>query len=280
MQRNGLICVLAVLVMGLDGVAVEAGSAPSFSIKADFGVSSFPSDENITTGYYLAEGSDPVNCRADGQMTYHFDRKFGRSGHGALCYELYPNVQFEIGFGYTSMQMEITQHGKALLSGGCWPELGVALYDFNTRKDSDVSYFNVRPGVSYFLSTKSRVVPYVSLGLDIMRMSAKANVDFPELTVEQQGTTHVLVKRDGEVELNGSDMAFGVDIGSGLEIRATQMLSIVFGFSYMVQFARAFPDFRGLMTAGSSATARSVQYYNEGMTISNIGATIGIRAYL
>jgi len=282
MHRFTAIVLSAALAITLGARGTNAEVWSKLSIKADFSVSSYPSDESLKTAYYPATGGDPVDCRADAQMMYHFDRKFGRSGHGALSYRAYPNVEFELGFGYTSMQMEITQHGKALLTGSCWtPDPSSTLYDYDTQKGADVSYVSVRPGVNLTLSKKSRIVPYLNIGLDIMRISAKANLlDFVVLTLTPQGSQYILSDSTEEVELEGSDWAFGLDIGSGLEFKAAEAFSIMVGFSYMFQFNKAFPDFNELLTANSSATARSVQYYNEGMSLRNIGAVIGVKVYL
>ena len=212
---------------------------------------------------------------------YHFDRKFGLSGGGALCWRVRPNLEIELGAAYTDMQLEITQHAIARGTGSCWGTPGtIGFYDYDTRKDADVSYVSMRPAVTLTLSRKARVIPYLSAGLDIMKITASADVDFLLLTLNHQGSTYYTTDSTGAVRLDGAEWAYGLDIGSGLEVKLTNALSATIGFAYIFGLGKAFPEFEDLVAAGSEPVARSAQFHNDGMMLKHISAVIGFRMRL
>jgi len=275
-----LVTLVTMLAIALGNRVTLAGSGSKMSLKLDFGVNSYPSDRRFSTGYYPGIGGDPAHCDASGSMNYHFDVKFGRSAFGAFCYRALDNVDLELGFGYTSIQMEIVQHENVPHSLVCWITDEYSSFSFNKIKDSDFSYFLFRPGATLFLSSKPGIVPYLGVGLDVMRVTAKGRLDFAIPYVTEDTGRYFLNRRLEDLQLDGSEIAVGLDIESGLEFKATEMLSIVFGFSYTFQFQRPFKDFGALVAAGSSPTAKSTEYYSDGMNIKNIAAVLGVRLQL
>lgn len=265
------------LAIALGSRVTLAENGSRMSLRFNFGVNLYPSDRRFSTGFYPAIDGDPVHCDASGSMNYHFDDKFGRSAFGAFSYRAWDYVDLELGFGYTSIQMEIVQDEGVQPSDACWP---ADEYNFNKIKNSDFSYFLVRPGATFFLSSKQGIVPYLGVGLDIMRVSAKGNLDFAVPYVTEDTGRYYLNRRLEDLELDGSEFAVGMDFETGLEFKATEMLSMVFGFSYAFQFQRPFKDFGALVAAGSSPAAKSTEYYSRGMNIKNIAAMLGVRVHL
>jgi opacity protein-like surface antigen len=278
MNRCRQVSLVMMLAMAVGSGVAQAANGSRISLKLGFGVNSYPSDRSIGTGFYPAIGGDPAHCDASGSMTYHFDVKFGRSPFGALCYRALKNVDLELGFGYTSIQMEIVQHEDVASSDVCWPD--VRPFSYNTPKNSDFSYFLFRPGVTLFPASGSAVVLYVGIGLDVMRVSAKGNLDLGIPYVTEDAGRYYLSRRLEALKLEGSDFASGLDMRSGLEFKATEKLFIGLGFSYMFQFQKPFKDFGALVAPGSSPTAKSTVYYSEGMNVNNVAAEVSLRVRL
>jgi hypothetical protein len=76
-------------------------------------------------------------------------------------------------------------------------------------------------------------------------------------------------------------MAYGLDLASGPEFVITPFVSANFGASYMFQFNGAFEDFGSMVKENPAAPIiTDVQYFTEGMTMSNVSFTLGFIFHL
>jgi hypothetical protein len=76
-------------------------------------------------------------------------------------------------------------------------------------------------------------------------------------------------------------MVFGLDLASGLEFVITPVVSVNFGVSYVFQFDKAFEDFGEMVKENPSAPIiTDVQYYFDGMTLSNVNFSLGFIFHL
>jgi hypothetical protein len=76
-------------------------------------------------------------------------------------------------------------------------------------------------------------------------------------------------------------MVYGLDLASGLEFVITPVVSASFGASYMFQFNGAFEDFGSMVKENPAAPIiTDVQYFTEGMTMSNVCFTLGFIVHL
>ena len=114
------------------------------------------------------------------------------------------------------------------------------------------------------------------VGLDIIRMTGKGNLDFAVPYVTQEGSTYYLNYRTERLDFEGSSTVFGLDLASGLEFVITPAVSANFGVSYMFQFNGAFKDFGSMVKDNPDAPiVTDVQYYFDGITLSNVNFTLG-----
>ncbi|MFA4948728.1 MAG: hypothetical protein WC674_09510 [Candidatus Krumholzibacteriia bacterium] len=283
MKKLDAIVVLTALAVAVVVRAASAGDESRIGIKIGFSVSGYPSDKDILTAPFKAIDDSPAIFDSRTVMQYHFDRKFGKTGYGAVTYAIRSGVELEMGFGYTDLQLEITQHGKT----GRWdrnadpPEYNWTLFDYATQKGGKFSYMTFRPGLNLLLASKSWLVPYVGVGLDIIRVKGKTNLDFSVPYVTQEGPNYYLNSRTERLDFEGSSVVFGLDLASGLEFVIAPGVSANFGVSYMFQFNGAFGDFGSMVKDNPAAPViTDVQYYFDGMVLSNVSFTLGFIFHL
>jgi hypothetical protein len=71
-------------------------------------------------------------------------------------------------------------------------------------------------------------------------------------------------------------MVFGMDLSSGLEFAIAPAVSANFGVSYMFGSNGAFGDFSSMVKDNPDAPIiKDVQYYFDGMTLSNVSFALG-----
>jgi len=287
MRRSRLTAVLLTIAIVIASQTSAAKSGSKYSLKIGFQASGYPSDQDVTAGPYGAIGDSPEIFASQSTMEYHFDSKFGRTIHGALGYRAARNVELEMGFAYTDIQLEIKQHGalRARAAYGDTLRHIWVLTDLDTRRDNDFSIVTIRPGANFTLALKSRIVPYLSAGLNMMIVRARTTLDFLRPYVTEAGGGYVLhsgsdaLKED--LGFNGSQTVFGLDMGSGLEFRISPELSINFGFSYMFAFQKPFGNFEELVRDNpEDPVIKQIEYYFEGMNVSSVNATIGMILHL
>ena len=283
MQKGRLIVVAAAIVMALGNRMALAGDASDFGFKLSFGISGYPSDQNISGVTHPVMGDDPASFDARSVMLYHFDRKFGRTIYGALCYAATSHLEFEMGFGYTDLQLEITQNNRL----GAWnrlptiPEYEWSLRSFDTMKDNDFSIMTIRPAARFTLSMTSGIIPYICAGIDIMSVKASATLDYLSPYVTAGVPYDELNTTTGEVGIEGREMVLGLDLGSGLEYRITPAISMTFGATYLFQFNKAFKDFDELIKdSGDDSNLEHTTYYSDGMNVTNISFALGMSVRL
>ena len=287
MKKLEAIVVLAALAIAVVGGTALAGDESKVGFKIGFAVSGYPSGKDIVTAPYKAIGdsSDIFDSRT--AMQYHFDRKFGKTVHGAVTYRIKRAIELEMSFGYTDLQLEITQHYG---TGGWDRDVDPPVYyplprygtlEYATQKGGEFSYMTFRPGLNLLLASKGWLVPYVGVGFDIIRVKGKGNLDFAVPYVTQEGPNDYLSYRTEPLEFEGSSMVFGLDLASGLEFVITPVVSANFGVSYMFQFNGAFEDFGSMVKDNPEAPIiKDVQYYFDGMTMSNVSFTLGFIFHL
>jgi hypothetical protein len=99
--------------------------------------------------------------------------------------------------------------------------------------------------------------------------------------VTQEGPNDYLNSRTERLDFEGSSVVFGLDLASGLEFAITPVVSVDFGVSYMFRFNRAFKDFGEMVKENPSAPIiTDVQYYFDGMTLSNVSFALGFVVHL
>jgi hypothetical protein len=292
MRKIGAVAVVAALAFlaGADRCAAADGTSDSrLSLKLNFGVSAYPSDEDITGGPVTALGVSPDPYETKSVMIYHFDQKFGKELYGAVCWRANENVELELGFGYRDLQLEITQHNQY----SCWvntsgiPEYVTSAPEaLDTKTDNDFSIITIRPGASFTMSKKSGIIPYLSGGLDVMIVQATTTLDFirPYVTENPPGHFNLFAGTNGlqeDLVFDASQVILGLDIGTGLEFRASQLLSFTFGVSYLFQFGKAFSDFGSYVEDNPADPAiKDANYSFEGMNLTNVNFAIGVIARL
>lgn len=282
-KKLDMLVILTALAIAVVGGTALAGDESKVGFKLGFGVGGYPSGKDIATAPYKAIGDSPDLFESRTAMQYHFDRKFGKTVYGAATYKIRRGVELEMGFSYTDLQLEITQRGKT----GGWdrnydpPVYGWSLFDYATQKGGEFSYVTFRPALNLLLASKAWLVPYVGVGLDIIRVKGKANLDFAVPYVTQEGPNHYLNTRAERLDFEGSSMVFGLDLASGLEFVIAPTVSVNFGVSYMFQFNGAFEDFGAMVKDNPAAPViTDVQYYFDGMTMSNVSFTLGFIFHL
>jgi hypothetical protein len=287
MKRIASIAILAALAVAVVGGTAPAGDGSKIGFKIGFGVSGYPSGKDIVTAPYKASGDSPDLFDSRTAMQYHFDRKFGKTISAAITYGIRRSIEMEMGFGYTDLQMEITQH----YGTGGWDRhmdppvyYGLGRYgasEYPTQKDGEFSYMTFRPGMNMLLSSKSWLVPYIGVGLDVIRAKGKAHLDFAVPYVTQEGPNSYLNTRTERLDFEGSSTVVGMDIASGLEFVITPAVSAYFGVSYLFQFNGAFEDFGEMVEDNPAAPIiTNVQYYFDGMTMSNVSFALGFIFHL
>jgi hypothetical protein len=283
MRVAGLILILAVLTAAPVSGTALTDTAAGFSIKVSFNASVYPSDQNITGITYPVAGDTPARLDAKSVMLYHFDRKFGRTGYGALCYRATKSVELEMGFGYNDMQMEVTQHnnlGRWVDVGGT-PQYVWAENAFDTQKDNNLTIMTIRPGANFRLSSKSWIIPFINAGLDVMIVKARTTLDFVHPYVTPRGSNYDLNTKMETMDVDGSDIVVGMDLGSGLEFKIGPAISATFTVAYLFQFQKAFSDF-GQQVKDNAADPgiKAATYYFDGMNLSNVSFALGMKVYL
>ena len=124
-------------------------------------------------------------------------------------------------------------------------------------------------------------MPYVGVGLDIMRVKGKGNLDFAVPYVTQEWPNYYMNYRTERLEFEGSSTVFGLDLASGLEFVITPGVSANFGVSDMFQLNGAFEDFGSMVKDNPAAPGiTDVQYYFDGRVMSNVSFTLGLIFHL
>ena len=286
MKKLGMLIFLTTLAVAVVGRTALAADESRIGFKIWFGVSGYPSDKDIVTAPYKAIGDSPDLFDSRTAMQYHFDRKFGKTGYGAVTYGIGRGLELEMGFGYTDLQMEITQHyGTSRWDRTVDPpvyddvEWGTSAYP--TQKGAEFSYMTFRPGLNLILSSKSWVIPRVGIGLDIVRVKGKSNLEFAVPYVTVEGPNSYLNTRTERLDFEGSSVIFGLDLASALEFVITPAVSANFGVSYLFQLNGALEDFGSMVKDNPAAPIiTDVQYYFDGMALSNVSFTLGFIFYL
>jgi hypothetical protein len=277
MRQQTFVAALAALAIALGGRPAAASDGSKLSLKLSFGVAGYPSDKDVTTGLLTPVGAVEAGCDSKTSMRYHFDEKFGKTLYGAVCYQMPRSLELELGLGYTDLQMEITQRGEGVAVSPCFVNFQT-IYD--TVNDSKFRIFTIRPGVSLRPPSRSRYSPCFGLGLDIMMVHGRGNLDFGVPELEHLGLDTYVSTADEPLILDGSETIVGLDVGSGLDVRLAPAVSIEFGFAYTFQFQKAFRDFGGLVSARSNPTAGAADYRFAGMNLNNIAALVSVRFHL
>jgi hypothetical protein len=284
MKKLDAILVVTALALALVGDSALAGGASKIGIKLGFGVAGYPSGKDLVTAPYKAPGDSPALFDSRTVMQYHFDQKFGKTGYGAVTYRIKPGVELEMGFGYTDLQMEITQHYK--MEGwsrsadppvyGSW-----GVWDYDTQRGAEFSYMTFRPGLNLLLSSKARLVPYLGVGFDIIRVKGKGNLGFLAPYVTQEGPNSYFNSTTERLDFEGSSVVFGFDLASGFELAITSGISANFGVSYLIEFNKAFKDFGAIVKENPAAPLiTDVSYSADGITLANVGFTLGFILHL
>jgi hypothetical protein len=268
------------------GRAPLAADGSKVGIELWFGVSGYPSGKDIVTAPYKAIGDSPDIFDSRTAMQYHPDQKFGKTIYGAVTYRVKRSIELEMGFGYTDLQLEMTQH----YGTGGWDRsvdppvyhpLRYGTLDYPTKTDGEYSYMTVRPALNLLWSSRSWLRPYVGVGLDIMRVKGKGDLDFAVPYVTQAGPNYYLNYGTERLDFEGSSMVYGLDLASGIEFVIPPAVSVNFGASYMFQFNGAFEDFGSMVKENPAAPIiTDVQYFTEGMTMSNVSFTLGFVFHL
>ncbi len=287
MRKLEAILSAIVFVGVVAGRSVLAGDESKIGFKIGFGVSGYPSGKDIVTAPYKAIDDSPDIFDSRTAMQYHFDRKFGKTVYGAVTYRIKRAVELEMGFGYTDLQLEITQHygtggwNRAVDPPVYYPLPRYGTLEYAAQKGGEFSYITFRPGLNLLLSSKGWLVPYVGVGLDIIRVKGKGNLDFAVPYVTQEGPNYYLNYRTERLEFEGSSTVFGLDLASGLEFVISPLVSANFGVSYMFQLNGAFEDFGSMVKDNPAAPIiTDVQYYFDGMVMSNVSFTLGFIFHL
>jgi opacity protein-like surface antigen len=275
----------ALLIVGIS-FPVLAGDGSRIGFRIGFGVSGYPSDKDIVTAPYKAIDDSPDLFDSRTAMNYHFDRKFGTTVSGAVTWRVGRNIELEVGFGYTDLQMEIAQHfGRGqwdrLPDPPVYHPLGEALYDYPTQKGAEFGYMTFRPGLNLLLSSKSWFRPYIGVGVDVMRVKGSGHLDFAVPYVTQEGSQYYLNTRAERLDFEGSSTAFGLDLTSGIEFIITSAVSAEFGVSYLFQIDKALDDFGAMVKANPAAPViTEVQYYSSGINLSSVSCRLGLACHL
>jgi len=279
MRKRICIAVFMTLAIVLADHDPAAADGSRFSIKTSFGVSGYPSDKDVISGRITPAGAVEAGCESKTFMRYHFDEKFGKTIYGAVCYRMQRNLdlELELGFGYTDLEMEITQVGTGITVEPCQVE---SQFKYDTVRDSEFRIFTIRPGVNLRASSAARYAPYLILGLDIMMVRGRANLDFGVPEVQQLGPDTYVAIADEPLVLDGSQTVMGLDVGSGLEFRLAPAVSIAFGLAYTFEFQKVFKDFNGVVSSASTPTAAAIDYHFNGMNVANIGALVSLTFHL
>lgn len=284
MRAGAWIVVLAMLVMAPASGMAMTDTAAGFSIKMSFNASAYPSDQNITGITYPVAGDSPSRLDAKSVMLYHFDRKFGRTGYGALCYQATKSVELEMGFGYNDMQLEVTQHNNLGRWGegiGGTPEYVWTPMTFDAQKDNDFSIMTIRPGANFRLSSRSWIIPFIGVGLDVMIVKARTTLDYLHPYVTPRGPYYDLNTTMETMDVNGSDTVLGMDLGSGLEFKLAPAISVNFTIAYLFQFQKAFTSFGQLVKDNAvDPGIKAATYHFDGMNLSNFSFALGMKVYL
>lgn len=279
MKKLDMIVALIALSVAVAGRSALAADDPKVGFKIRFGVAGYPSGKDIETAPYTAIDDSPEIFDSKTMMQYHFDQKFGQTIHGAVTYRIRRGLELEMGFGYTDLQLEITQHGKTGRRDRTTdpPEYFWTLFDYPPQKGGEFSYMTFRPGLNLLLASKTRLVPYVGVGLDIIRAKGKGNLEFAVPYVTQEGPNYYLNYRTEQLDFEGSSTVFGLDLASGLEFVISPAVSVNFGVSYMFQFNGAFEDFGSMVKENPAAPViTDVEYFFDGMTMSNVHFSFGL----
>jgi hypothetical protein len=284
MRKLDTIVVLTALAIAAAGGTALAGGESKIGFKIGFGVSGYPSDKDLVTAPYKAAGDSPDLYDSRTAMQYHFDQKFGKTIYGAVTYGIRRGLELEMGYGYTDLQMEITQHYETkgwsrAVDPPVYGSWGV--FDYATQKGAAFSYMTFRPGLNLLLASKSRIVPYVGVGLDVIRVKGKGNLEFSVPYVTQEGPVSHFHMTTERLDFEGSDLVFGMDLSSGLEFVIAPAVSANIGVSYLFQFNGAFGDFGSMVKDNPDAPIiKDVQYYFDGMTLSNVSFALGFIFHL
>jgi len=286
MRKIDSIAAAAVFAIAVWSQVVMGLEASEFTVKMSFSAESYPSDQNISGITYPVVGDSPALFDARSIMLYHFDRKFGMMLYAALCYAATKNVELEMGFGYTDIQLEITQNNKT----GSWnrdadpPEYNWRLSSFDTKKDNDFSIITFRPGANFTTASTSGIVPYLSVGLRVMIVKAKATLDYMKPYVIQEGSVYDLYAGEHgtreDLDIDGSQVVLGLDLGTGIEFKIAPMVSVTFDVAYLFQFQKPFGDFaKQIKDNPVDPGIKRAAYYFDGMNVSNVSFALGIRLH-
>jgi hypothetical protein len=286
MKKRGMLVALTALVVAGFCSSAPAEDESRVGFKLGFSVSGYPSDKDLVTAPYKAIDDSPDLFDSRTAMQYHFDRKFGTTVSAAATCKIGRGLELEMGFGYTDLQLEITQHyGRGqwvrTVDPPVYYPLGEGTYSYPTQKGADFSYVTFRPGLNLLLSSTSRIRPYVGVGIDIIRVKGSGNLDFAVPYVTQEGPNYYLYTRTERLDFEGSSTVFGLDLASRLEFVVTPAVSVDFGVSYMFGFNGAFEDFGSIVKDNPNAPViTDVQYYFDGMNLSNVSFTLGLMVHL
>jgi opacity protein-like surface antigen len=274
-----IVSIILASLLASHNLLAEDGSR--IAIKINFGGNVFTSTEKLTTGYYPAI-DDAGIFDASNQMEYKFDPNFGKSFYGALCYRTGKIIELELGAGYTSVPMEISQVSNYSFSGSSG--YIIDSYEYELQKDANFRYVNIRPAVTFFVPTNSSVAPYFSVGMNIMMMKAKGSLDFAMSYVTEDASYYYLwIGPDAHLEplaFEGSQTAFALDLGGGLEFKVTPMLSIDLGAAYLIQLQRGFKEFDEILENQDARDVfRMIGYDFNGLDYSNFNFSLGLKMH-
>jgi len=143
---------------------------------------------------------------------------------------------------------------------------------------------NIRPAVNFLVPTNSSVAPYFSVGMNIMMVKAKGSLDFAMPYVTEDATHYYLwIGPDAHLEplnFEGSQTAFALDLGAGLEFKVTPLLSIDLAGAYLIQLQRAFKDFDEILEDQDAQDVfRIIGYDSNGLNHSNFSFTLCMKMH-
>jgi len=278
-RRPTIVSIILATLLASHNLPAEGGSR--IAIKINFSGNVFTSTEEFTTGDYPAI-DDAGIFDASNQMEYRFDPNFGKSFQGALCYKASKIIELELGAGYTSIPMEISQVSNYSFSGSSG--FVIDSYEYESQKDASFRYVNIRPAVNFLVPTNSSVAPYFSVGMNIMMVKAKGSLDFAMPYVTEDATHYYLwIGPDAHLEplnFEGSQTAFALDLGAGLEFKVTPLLSIDLAGAYLIQLQRAFKDFDEILEDQDAQDVfRIIGYDFNGLNHSNFSFTLCMKMH-
>jgi hypothetical protein len=190
----------------------------------------------------------------------------------------------DLGFGYTSISMDIMQRSNYTRNVYIGGSSGFSTYKYPNATEYDYSVFNIRPGLNLLLSSGKRFVPYIGVRIDIMIISGEAKMIFAQPYVDDvDGRAYLFVGEEARLEelrIEGTEVIVGAGIESGLEFKLAQVVSLYGGVSLDMHFMKPFDDFTKFIIDDSMrAKIEEIGAASAGMQFTSVGVILGLKLY-